>query len=71
MCSVSPLPVLVFYTQMIAEEAPELTGGQFWNLLSVEATREDGTTAKVTGAVFGNQPHIVQVSCTVGLSVGL
>ena len=56
---------------MIAEEAPELTGGQFWNLLSVEATREDGTTAKVTGAVFGNQPHIVQVSCTVGISLGL
>ena len=63
--------VVGFCTQMIAEEAPELTGGQFWNLLSVEATREDGTTAKVTGAVFGNQPHIVQVSCTVGISLGL
>jgi len=45
----------------ISEEAPELRGSQYWNLLSVEVLRDDGTSSKVTGAVFGNQPHIVKV----------
>lgn len=48
--------------QTVSEEPPVLRGGQqYWNLMSVEAHREDGTYCKVTGAVFGNQPHIVQV----------
>lgn len=47
--------------QTISEEAPVLRGTQYWNLVSVEVQREDGTQSRVTGAVFGNQPHIVQV----------
>jgi len=46
---------------VISEEFPEKVGSQYWNLLSVEVTREDGTRTKVKGAVFGNTPHIVQV----------
>lgn len=40
---------------------PELRTGPYWNLVSVTAHREDGSTCKITGSVFGNQPHIVQV----------
>lgn len=45
----------------ISEEPLVLRGTQYWNLVSVEVQREDGTHSRVTGAVFGNQPHIVQV----------
>lgn len=38
-----------------------LRASQYWNLLSVDVQREDGTSSRVTGAVFGNEPHIVQV----------
>lgn len=34
---------------------------QYWNLVSVQARREDGSSCRVAGAVLGNQPHIVQV----------
>jgi hypothetical protein len=46
---------------VISEEAPVLRASQYWNLLSVDVQREDGTSSRVTGAVFGNEPHIVQV----------
>jgi len=46
---------------VISEEFPEKVGSQYWNLLSVEVTREDGTRTKIKGAMFGNTPHIVQV----------
>jgi len=46
---------------VISEEFPEKVGSQYWNLLSVEVTRKDGTRTKIKGAVFGNTPHIVQV----------
>jgi D-3-phosphoglycerate dehydrogenase len=45
---------------VISAQAPQHPG-PYWNLLSVEALREDGSKAKITGAVFGNQPHIVEV----------
>lgn len=48
--------------QTISEEPPVLKGAQqYWNLMSVEVRREDGSSSRVAGAVFGNQPHIVQV----------
>lgn len=43
-----------------------LRGTQYWNLVSVEVQRQDGTHSRVTGAVFGNQPHIVQVRISGG-----
>ena len=45
----------------ISDEEPEHIGSPYWNLLSVEVSREDGTATLVTGAVFGNTPHIVKV----------
>eukprot|EP00428_Durinskia_dybowskii_P076738 CAMPEP_0170358746 /NCGR_PEP_ID=MMETSP0117_2-20130122/2386_1 /TAXON_ID=400756 /ORGANISM="Durinskia baltica, Strain CSIRO CS-38" /LENGTH=531 /DNA_ID=CAMNT_0010612963 /DNA_START=191 /DNA_END=1786 /DNA_ORIENTATION=+ len=50
-------------TSEILEEAPVLQGGhnQYLNLLSVDVLRADSTQTRVTGAVLGNQPHIVQV----------
>jgi hypothetical protein len=55
--------------QVISEEAPVLRASQYWNLLSVDVQREDGTSSRVTGAVFGNEPHIVQVRrCVVAFA---
>ena len=34
---------------MLSEKFPEKVGSQYWNLLSVEVTREDGTRTKVKG----------------------
>lgn len=34
---------------------------QYWNLVTVQARREDGSSCTVAGVVLGNQPHIVQV----------
>ncbi|KAJ1406719.1 D-isomer specific 2-hydroxyacid dehydrogenase [Ochromonadaceae sp. CCMP2298] len=45
---------------MISEEAPSLSA-PYWNLLSVEAERADGTATRISGAVFGNAPHIIEV----------
>lgn len=45
----------------ISDEAPETTGSPYWNLLSVEVTREDGSSGVVSGVVFGSTPHIVTV----------
>ena len=46
---------------IISNVAPDNVGSPYWNLLSVEVEREDGTTSKITGSVFGNMPHIVQI----------
>jgi hypothetical protein len=46
---------------VVSSDPPGLQGQQYWNLVSVEAQRQDGTGCTVTGAVLGNQPHIVQV----------
>lgn len=45
----------------ISEEAPNNHGGTYWNKVSVEVTREDGTSNVVSGVVFGSTPHIVRV----------
>jgi D-3-phosphoglycerate dehydrogenase / 2-oxoglutarate reductase len=45
----------------ISNESPEQLGASHWNLLSIEAERSDGSKSTVTGAVFGNVPHIVRV----------
>ena len=46
---------------VVSSEPPENVGSPYWNLLTVEAERVDGSSASVTGSVFGSQPHIVQV----------
>ncbi len=45
----------------ISEDYPEHLGTPYWNLLSVEVERADGSKSCVTGAIFGNTPHIVKV----------
>eukprot|EP00600_Ochromonadales_sp_CCMP1393_P001691 CAMPEP_0174983164 /NCGR_PEP_ID=MMETSP0004_2-20121128/16966_1 /TAXON_ID=420556 /ORGANISM="Ochromonas sp., Strain CCMP1393" /LENGTH=532 /DNA_ID=CAMNT_0016235335 /DNA_START=245 /DNA_END=1843 /DNA_ORIENTATION=- len=45
---------------VILEEPPALST-PYWNMMSVLAEREDGTSMKISGVVFGNVPHIVQV----------
>lgn len=48
-------------TSEISNEVPDALGSPYWNLLSVDVQREDGTVSSITGAVFGNAPHIVKV----------
>ena len=48
-------------TSVISEEFPDNVGSPYWNLLSVEVGRADGMRSRITGAVFGSTPHIVQV----------
>lgn len=45
----------------ISSQFPETVGSPYWNLISVLAERDDETTTKITGAVFGQTPHIVKV----------
>jgi hypothetical protein len=45
----------------IEDLAPEAAGSPYWNLVSLDVKRADGTGTLVTGAVFGSTPHIVQV----------
>jgi len=45
----------------IEEQPPEAAGSPYWNLVSLDVKRADGTNTRVTGAVFGSTPHIVQV----------
>jgi len=52
---------------VISSDHPENVGGPYWNLLSVEVTREDGSQSRIVGAVFGSSPHIVQVDEYVDL----
>jgi len=37
------------------------SGSPYWNLLSAEVERKDGSKCSITGAVFGSAPHIIQV----------
>jgi hypothetical protein len=46
---------------IVSSEPPESLGTPYWNLLSVDVEREDGTKSSITGAVFGNAPHIIKV----------
>ena len=46
---------------IISSDAPENVGSPYWNLLSVEVEREDGSCSHITGSVFGSVPHIVQI----------
>lgn len=48
-------------SSIVSEEEPDHLGSPYWNLLSVEVSREDGTSTVITGAVFGITPHIVKV----------
>jgi D-3-phosphoglycerate dehydrogenase len=45
---------------VISEIQPDHLGA-YWNLLSVDVEREDGSKTNVTGAVMGNVPHIVKI----------
>lgn len=45
----------------VSTDSPDALGSPYWNLLSVEVEREDGTKSSITGAVFGNAPHIVKI----------
>eukprot|EP01038_Epipyxis_sp_PR26KG_P013374 gene13374-17934_t len=47
----------------ISDDHPieNVVGSPYWNLVSVEATREDGSTSTIIGAVYGSTPHIVKV----------
>jgi len=47
----------------ISEEVPVRVrrGSPYWNKLSLEVTREDGSSNTVGGVVFGSTPHIVRV----------
>jgi D-3-phosphoglycerate dehydrogenase / 2-oxoglutarate reductase len=46
---------------IVSSEPPVSLGTPYWNLLSVDVEREDGTKSSITGAVFGNAPHIIKV----------
>jgi len=48
-------------TSIVSTEFPENVGSPYWNLVSVDVEREDGSNSRITGAVFGSIPHIVQV----------
>jgi D-3-phosphoglycerate dehydrogenase len=44
----------------ISDEQPDHLG-TYWNLVSVDVERENGTKTNITGAVMGNIPHIVKI----------
>lgn len=46
----------------VSDELPENVGSPYWNLISVGVEKEDGVKTTITGAVFGNTPHIVQIN---------
>jgi hypothetical protein len=46
---------------VISDGFPENVGSPYWNLVSVEVTREDGSKGSITGSVFGSVPQIVQI----------
>lgn len=46
---------------VISDSLPENIGSPYWNLVSVDVTREDGSKSRITGAVFGSVPHIVHI----------
>jgi len=48
-------------TSVVSNVFPDNIGSPYWNLVSVEVERKDATTSRITGAVFGSVPHIVQI----------
>ena len=46
----------------VSDEHPENVGSPYWNLMSVKVEKEGGEVNTITGSVFGNVPHIVQVN---------
>ena len=46
----------------VSDEHPENVGSPYWNLMSVTVEKEGGQVNTITGSVFGNVPHIVQVN---------
>jgi D-3-phosphoglycerate dehydrogenase len=44
----------------ISDELPEHLG-TYWNLISVDVEREDGSKTSIAGSVMGNFPHIVKI----------
>lgn len=47
--------------QFLSSSRSGKTSNPYWNLVCVEAEREDGSVSLVTGVVLGSSPHIVQV----------
>eukprot|EP01041_Mallomonas_annulata_P002832 gene2832-5566_t len=45
----------------VSDEIPSKAGNPYWNMVSVEVTREDGSSSIISGVVFGSTPHIVRV----------
>ena len=45
----------------ISEEDPENIGSPFFNVVQIDIKREDGSSSKIAGSVFGSVPHIVQI----------
>lgn len=46
---------------VVSDALPDNVGSPYWNLVSVEVTREDGSRGRITGSVFGSVPHIIHV----------
>lgn len=46
----------------VSVDAPDgVASTPYWNCVSIEAQRKDGSNTKITGSVFGSIPHITQV----------
>jgi hypothetical protein len=64
MVSAGAMATSLDISSAVSEELPTQASTQdspYWNLLSVEVERADGTKCSISGAVFGNTPHIVKV----------
>ena len=48
-------------SSQISEEDPDNIGSPFFNIIQIEVIRDDGSSSKIAGSVFGNVPHIVQI----------
>jgi D-3-phosphoglycerate dehydrogenase / 2-oxoglutarate reductase len=46
----------------ISSEAPDgVASSPYWNMVSVDAQRADGSVTRITGSVFGATPHLTQI----------
>jgi D-3-phosphoglycerate dehydrogenase len=45
----------------VSDGLPANVGSPYWNLVSVEVEREDGSRGSITGSVFGSAPHIIHI----------
>ena len=48
-------------TSEISEADPDNIGSPFFNVVQIEVVREDGSSSKISGSVFGSVPHIVRI----------